>query len=225
VIAQERCVDAEVDRIQTKTLELSATLYIEMMKRAPHDPGEYKRYDPTPTETSLEEQISAQYRLIERCAELGNAWAQYLYGTYLETRGDKLVFISKDKATLQNAPQKATQAQSSANDTYAMANKWFGLAADQGYAQAMMSLGHNHALGKGLVESRPMAIEWFNKAANRAIDTGKPQLAAICLKRMTALDPGHPLTQALAKSLDNGASGGMDGKGATPRANASVSPR
>jgi len=206
VIAQEHCEDADVYRIGGKIGELSTALFLETTKRTPHSPGEYKRYELTPAEASLKEQISGQRSLIQKCAELGNAGARYIHAEHLERSGDMLVVISKDKTVLQDDPPKAAKAQSDANETYAEANKWYSLAAAQGYPLAMLALGHNHAVGKGFVASKSLAMEWFSKAGNQAIEMGKRDLAVICLKRMTALDPGHPLTRALMKALDDGAS-------------------
>jgi hypothetical protein len=205
VIAQEHCGDADVDRIQRKILDLRLALDLDTMKGALNIPLEHKRYEPTSVTAPLQEQIATQRILLQECAESGNAWARYLHGSYLEVHGDLLLAISKDKTVLHDDPLKAAQAQNSAAEAYSDANKWFNLAASQGYALAMMSLGHNYAVGKGFVEDKPMAIQWFSRAANRAFDTGNRALPVICLKRMTALDPNHPLTLALAKALDDGA--------------------
>jgi hypothetical protein len=117
-------------------------MYLEATKRTPHSPGEYKRYELTPAETTLWEQSSAQRSLIQECAELGNARARWLHGSYLEGSGDLLVFISKDKATLQNDPEQTKPMRRPTNSTAWPQTK--------GYALAMMAPAHNYAVGEGI---------------------------------------------------------------------------
>ena len=51
------------------------------------------------------------------------------------------------------------------------AARWFGLAAEQGDAQAQFNLGNMHSEGQGVPQDYGEAVKWYRRAA----DQGDPQ--------------------------------------------------
>ena len=196
--AQDQCQDAAGLRIDQKITELHHEWCAVMVKDS--DGG----WDIPLTPDLLPTLVSAQQSLIQNCADVGDAQTRYLCGYQFEMNAGTLVALSMDHNVLQFAPLTATLARESANKSYSEANKWLTLAANQGHLLAMIALALNYAEGRGLTPNKTLAIEWLNKAANRAIETGTRDYAVLCLERMNALDANHPLTKALTETLYGG---------------------
>ena len=201
VYAQSQCQDAEVSSFGPKRAELLNAWRAEIAKSKRRPDG---GYDLSPAVGLLQEQLAAHEALVQRCAEFGNAHARYLHGLHFEWLADWFVASLKDKDALQPAPMEAVRAQVAASENYSEANKWFTLAANQGHPGAMKLIGDNYAEGKGFAQSKYLGVEWYSKAANRAIEIGNREFAILCLERMTALDSNHPVTKSLLKTLYGG---------------------
>ena len=83
--------------------------------------------------------IPESIRLLRIAAKLGNAAAQYRYGSYLR---DSLYCTPKSR-------------------------KWFQIAADQGCIESQVMIGFIYSHGEGVTKNLDMAIEWYTKAANQ----------------------------------------------------------
>jgi TPR repeat protein len=87
--------------------------------------------------------FSSPLENLTRCAELGDAYAQYYLGLKYGTTG-------------QGVPQDDAEAV-----------RWYGLAAEQGYADAQVSLGMMYANGVGVAEDDREAVRWYRLAAEQ----------------------------------------------------------
>ena len=196
--AQDQCQDAAVLRIEQKITKLHHEWRTVRVRGGRGRDGEY---DLRLSVDMLPPRLAEQQSLIQRCADVGDAHARYLCGWQFERNAGSLLALAEDQEIRQFFPLQATLAQESANKSYTEANRWFTLAANQGHLLAMIAIALSYAEGRGLDPNKLLAIEWLNKAANRAIEAGTRDYAVLCLERMNALDANHPLTKALTKTL------------------------
>lgn len=196
--AQDQCQDAAVLRIEQKITKLHHEWCVVRVRDGRGTDG---GYDLRLSVDMLPPRLAEQQSLIQRCADVGDAHARYLCGWQFERNAGSLLALAEDQEIRQFYPLQATLARESANKSYTEANRWFTLAANQGHLLAMIAIALSYAEGKGLSPNKLLAIEWLNKAANRANEAGSRDYAVLCLERMNALDANHPLTKALTKTL------------------------
>jgi tetratricopeptide (TPR) repeat protein len=133
----------------------------------------------------LEACKKAQIRELEEEYDLKPVTAADIVNTLaLVLRGDTTVTVSPSfeapAAPVQPAPtpEKAEDAQTltkkglDAHDhgDFAEAVKYFGKAAEQGYAAAQNNLGYCYYFGEGVAQDYAKAVEWYRKAADQGYE-------------------------------------------------------
>lgn len=114
---------------------------------------------------------------LKKAADAGHAGAQALYG-YLLDQADNDVEAADyykraaDQGNSDGAFGLAglyTSGDGGLAEDYVLAREWLGKAANAGHAQAIISLSHYYAVGRGVAESEKapeLALKWIQKAAD-----------------------------------------------------------